>query len=239
MPPIRMSDIVHAGRVLLRQFQRDIRLILTAIVAGLPFLVGAFFIDWASGETVSIEILLRDPLQSANLPFYMGFVSNVGILGWAAGASFCGLAWGVLRRTRNHPMVPFFALGGLLLAALGLDDFFIIHEEVVPVMLFPEDGWLHISEKGVFAFYGVFALVFLIRCRRVILNETPFGLLAAGMGFLAASLVVDVLGISSIVHDRGNRLLVEDGAKLLGILCWAGYFATTALRHLAPKDDRE
>jgi len=95
-----------------------------------------------------------------------------------------------------------------LTALLGLDDLAQLHEEVYPRLFLPE--------KVVFLLYGLAALAWLLRFRAILMARVRVPLLLA-MGFFGISILADVLPfiVSSLQH------LLEDGAKLLGILNWA------------------
>ena len=148
------------------------------------------------------------------VPFYVGLVSNVGILLWAATAGVCLFCAAATRTSsQNSPGErAFFLLGGLLTTLLLLDDLFMLHQDVF-------EGVFGIPEKLTYAGYGVAAAAYMVAFRRKIFSSPCLPLVAA-MGLFAASIVIDLVA--------PHRELFEDGAKLLGIGCWAGYFASMA-----------
>jgi hypothetical protein len=177
-------------------------------------------------ETELLKIQ-RDPdlqlhdLANLAIPLYAGVVSNLGILLWTAAAAVSAFVWLVLRRTPAPPLPPAFFLGSALVSTLLLlDDFFLIHERWVPIML-------GIEEKLVFAGYGLVVLYYLARWRHTILR-TEFLLLAAAFAGFALSLAVDA--IPDVVSYSVPQIhFFEDGAKFAGVAAWAGYHVRTAL----------
>ena len=49
------------------------------------------------------------------------------------------------------------------------------------------------------------------------------------LGFLTFSLGFDAALSSFVELPRQFRVLIEDGAKLIGIVCWCGYFLSVFL----------
>lgn len=173
------------------------------------------------GQTqISIMELMRDPSATMEVPFYTGLVSNLGILLWSATAAICLFSSLAMRRSANHPeKTSFFLVIGLLTLALTLDDLFLLHERVFP-------DYLNISEKLVYIAYGLTSLVCWLKFKQLIL-KTDFFLLLFAVGFFGFSIVVDRL-----LPFSESAILIEDGAKLLGIVSWLTYFTRTCLQAL-------
>ncbi len=168
--------------------------------------------------------LARDPLAGAGAS-YTGLLSNVGVLLWSGAATACLFSGAVLGRgTGDAALRRFLLCSGLLTCMLLADDLFLLHEELLP-------GWTGVPEKAVLAGYGALTLFWLVRFRGVALRTEP-ALLALALGCFAVSVLADA-------RDREN-LLLEDGAKLLGIATWLVYFAragASALRRGLPARD--
>ena len=98
---------------------------------------------------------------------------------------------------------------------LVLDDLLLLHEAAA---FAPWAGAL------VAAAYGLAFLRFVVRFRDVILRDLDVGLLLLAVGSLGVSLVTDVL-----VAPTQSSVLVEDGAKLLGLVAWSAFVLRTAL----------
>ncbi len=167
----------------------------------------------------------RDPAASTGAHPLLGVVSNVGVLCWCAAAAACLLGAEVLRRQGSRsPVRPFLLSAGLLSGILLVDDLFMVHDWFVVYEL-------HMDEKLLFAAYGLLLATFLTRFRDVIL-ASDFLLLGLALGFFAISLGVDALAPDTLRMQH----VYEDGAKLLGIVSWLGYFARITLQALAPGD---
>lgn len=220
---------------------RTVAPVLAAIYVPVLGVLAGMFLFWLiTGQDTAV--LTRDPLaivetellkiqQIPNLqlydlaqlhiPLYAGAVSNLGILLWAAAAWVCGFAWLVLRRASAPVLPPAFLLCGSLLSwLLLLDDFFLIHERWVPVML-------GIEEKFVFAVYGMFILLYLGYWGSTLLR-TEFLLLAVAFAGFFLSLAVDAIP-DVVSYSIPQIHFFEDGAKFAGIAGWAGYHVRTAL----------
>ncbi len=191
--------------------------------APLLVLVAAVVLSQVLG--VPIGDFTRDPTTVAKLMPYVGSVSMVGVLLWTAAATACGIGWGVLRRRPDgHRMAGFFLHFGVVTAALGLDDLFLLHETA---------EHFGFNEKLLLLVYGGLLGAGLVRFREQIL-KTDFLLLIIGVGFLGLSVSVDVVQDQLDAILGTWRILVEDGFKLLGIAGWFGYFLRCALGAISP-----
>ena len=103
----------------------------------------------------------------------------------------------------------------VLTLVLVLDDLLLLHEAAA---FAPWAGAL------VAAAYGLAFLRFVVRFRDVILRDLDVGLLLLAVGSLGVSLVTDLL-----VAPTQSSVLVEDGAKLLGLVAWSAFGLRTAL----------
>lgn len=169
---------------------------------------------------------MRDPTAFSDAHPLTGMASNAGILHWCATATVCLFSWLVLHRREPRPTVSkFFLFWGLLTTSLALDDLFLLHEAIIP-------DCIGVGEKPIFVVYAAATVVGGIAFRRYIL-KTDYLLLFAALGFFALSLCVD-----AIQHDlepiMGHwRSFLEDGAKLLGVAAWFGYFLRCGLAEVA------
>lgn len=116
----------------------------------------------------------------------------------------------------------FFLYFGFASAFLLLDDFFLIHEQA---------SSFGFSEKYFFLIYGLIIMGGLFIFRREIL-ASDYLLLVIALGFLGASIGVDVIQsrIEGLIGEW--RILFEDGFKFLGIVGWMGYFAHCSFAEL-------
>ena len=161
---------------------------------------------------VPVGVLMRDVFAVAGQPVYIGLISNLGILLWAAAATIWAVCWFVLRgnaETRRAARFCFWSFWFSLF--LLLDDALMFHDELLPVFFGAREGVVIVG-------MGVIALAYGLRFGWQIITETAFvpELLAAG--FLASSLLYD-----KIIPFSEMQTLVEDGLKLAGIVFWLSY----------------
>ncbi|HEV2124364.1 MAG TPA: hypothetical protein VGW38_16540, partial [Chloroflexota bacterium] len=127
----------------------------TAAVLGVSFVL-------ALSYDVPISALLRDPaVTTSESGFYVGSLSNLGALLWASAAVCLTFAYMVLRTVAgDRKMKNFLLASAVLTAMLSLDDFFLLHEEVYPLIGIPE--------KVVYGIYLIVGVVYLARFRKTI-----------------------------------------------------------------------
>lgn len=168
--------------------------------------------------------LLEDGTTVANVPWYVGAVSQAGLVGWALAASVALFAASVLAVVDDdRHFVRFFLAGGLLTAWLMIDDMFRLHEDVLA-------DAMNVDEQVTQALYAAILALWIVTQRHVILRTRPYVFVAAFFWF-AVSLLLDLSGETS-----GSLWLVfEDGSKLLGILTWAAFFWLTARDRLVTR----
>ncbi len=173
-----------------------------------------------------IAELLRDPLAVAELSkdcchVHYGAVSNGGVLIWFSSAAILLFSALVLTSKKGWDQVTrFLTIAGLLTAWLTLDDFFLIHEDVLPK--------LGVPEPVTYAAYASFGLAYLALSYRQILQHR-YVMLGLAMGFLGMS-----AGIDFLFHSASDlRLFIEDGAKLLGITAWFSFHVEAAYREVS------
>jgi hypothetical protein len=191
---------------------RSLKSVVMALAAAAIFLIAGVAIHARQG--VVLGDLTRDPVITAGVPVYTGFLSQLGIFGWAAAATAAGLAAAVLRRRGDSREVAgflgWFAFLSLLLA---VDDVFMLHEAVLP--------WIGIPQIVVLAAYACLAVGLMLRYRMRIL-ESEFSLLAVASVLFGVSVLLDVTHLPGIGFD--TSVFIEDGCKFTGIVCWAAYF---------------
>ncbi|WP_250442535.1 hypothetical protein [Actinotalea sp. C106] len=186
-------------RALLRAAPYLAVLVLSAGLIGATLAIGAR-LDLTTSQ------LMRDPATSFMASPFIGFLSQIGIFIWSGTASIAlfAAAAGVGAATRR--LRAMLAATGLLTAALALDDLFLLHEAVLPMIGVPE--------LVTYGAYGVAAVVIALTFWREALACRPGLLLVAGL-FLGGSVALDLLDPSGI-----DPYLWEDGAKLVGLVAW-------------------
>lgn len=199
-------------KLFLAQIIKIYPIVLMIYLPTLFVLLTVGIVSWRTN--IPLMDFTRDPLSILDAPFYIGFLSNLGILCWAAGATICFFSAGIVGQIKHKSQAFYFLLfGGIITTILLFDDFFLLHEKV-----FPE--YLKTSESQVFLIYILMILAYLIGFRTKIIT-TDFILLGISLLAFIMSATTDEIFVE---HFRG-KFLVEDGCKLLGILSWAAYFA--------------
>jgi hypothetical protein len=159
-------------------------------------------------------------LEQFKIPVYIGFVTKVGVLLWCIAATACFLIAHILARVpqrKANLQMMFFSQAGLISTLLLLDDFFMIHEKVMPV-------YFGISEKVLFSGYMLMVLAYLRRWLSKIL-ATDYLILLLSFSFFGLSIAIDLIPNHKITF-------IEDAAKFLGIVGWCAYFVRTGIKEL-------
>lgn len=191
---------------------------LLALVPATLLIAGAAFQPW-----IDPADLFRDPLAVAELKgtacckVYDGAISSLGIIGWMSSAAVCLFVATFFASLRDRPQgsVLFFLYAGLFTAFLGFDDLFLVHENVLPAFGVPEP-----------VTYGAYAAIgvgYLATSWRLILANR-FVLFGGAIALLATSVVIDWF----LHSDNVWRLIMEDGAKFVGISMWLAFHVDAA-----------
>ncbi len=154
-------------------------------------------------------------LARLNLPFYIGTVSNLGVLLWCGTAAIALFAAAFGTRPGNPYPRGMFVWVALISAVFLFDDLFLLHERALPV-------YFGLSEKWLFAVYALTIAGFLLRYWRAIL-KSDYLLLGLAFGLFAMS-----LGIDLIPNAIPQPHFFEDGAKFAGIAAWTAYHVRNA-----------
>ena len=192
------------------------KILIILVISG--FLVGLVILlnTW---KGIPISHMTRDITAAASIPPYTGFFSQIGFVLWIVTATLCIFsAYISPKRQGNRMFIRFLYFFGLLSLLLCFDDMFLLHETVIPY-------FFDISENVTFAFYGVFVISLLLKFYSIIL-KTDYILLAMAFIFFGLSIAVDTINIRI---PGLNSLILEDGAKMFGIVSWLTYFYSNAL----------
>jgi hypothetical protein len=189
-----------------------------AALAGAAFGLGLLAVVAVGADRTgrSVSFFTRDPLAELHAPLYTGVVSTVGALVWWSGG-VVALAAALALGSRRPAFAPLLALAALTLA-LAFDDLFLVHEEVLPDIV-------GIPEKAVYAAYALAGAAFVVVFRPFLAKPPRLPALAAAVLLLGLSIFFDVVA--------PGRHLLEDGAKLLGIVAWTIFAAGVSLDELA------
>jgi len=155
-----------------------------------------------------VSFLTREPVDALDADAYIGTLSNLGALVWAAAVTAALIGWLV---TRRAPLL----FGGLLSLLLLADDFYRLHETYYPQVGIPQ--------KVANAAYFTLALAYLVVFRRYLRRHGGW-LLVVALGLLGASAALD-----AAFRDQDA---IEDSVKLLGIVTWATWFVVVSYEEL-------
>lgn len=169
------------------------------------------------------SVLTQDASGQADLPFFAGYVSNVGAMFWCVAASVCLYSYLLIRGRDNAGWSGFFLAAGALSALLGADDLLLLHEEIFRRVF-------GLREEITFGAYVVMVLAFLVRYLGKV-RELPYLLLMIALGFFVCSLAAD-LEITRVGPPYHH--LVEDGAKFMGVANWCAFFVYAAWSRVSP-----
>lgn len=160
----------------------------------------------------------RDPAVILDADPLLGLVSHAGVLVWAATAAIVLFTALVLRARAaavDARRWRFLLWAGILSGWLLLDDLFLFHEWLFPVVL-------GVRTRFLFAAYIALTGLFLFRFAAVI-RQTAYPLLGVALAGFALSVGLDVL--PDAWFRRNDWLyFIEDTAKLFGIVGWFAYF---------------
>lgn len=185
----------------------------------LLFLTGIFLIS-VFYPKLGYANLYRDPLAIFEANWLTGIVSNVGILVWSVGAMACLFCYFALsRKGYSHVAVRFSLWSGLLTSLLLLDDFFMLHEQVLPA--------LGIPEKVVYLSYILLFFLYLRRFWGFITHQKSLELILALL-FFATSIFFDIVPMPW----KAVAAILEDSFKFLGIVSWSVFFFQVNVKNL-------
>ncbi|WP_372768123.1 hypothetical protein [Pseudoalteromonas sp.] len=192
------------------------------IIIGLITVLLMGFVVLAKSYTgIPLSQFVRDPNSIANAPFYNGFYSQLGLFLWFASAAlgfFLASALSTVQAKVN--LKTFFIASGCISLMLGLDDAFLLHEDVFPSLGLPE--------AIVMMLYGLSILIYLA-CYFKFIFTTRFLILGCAFFFFALS-----VGYDMILPAQYHSYAIEDSAKMAGILAWFYYFYTLGLSYIKP-----
>lgn len=161
-----------------------------------------FLLGLTLQRDIPLHDLVADTASIANVPTYIGLVSNLGIILWGAAITVCVFAMSLL--SRQSSWVSFFAGSAGLTLLLMLDDQFMIHDRVLPQN--------DIAEFIYVGFYGLVCLAYTAAFWRFF-KQTDYVLLLIAVALLGFSVAVDVAGshIQDIYYAlRGDKSAGED-----------------------------
>lgn len=221
---VKKQVIMHVKSLWLYQV-KPLLLVLTHIY--IPALLALLALALGSRLAgISISYFTRDPSAIMGAPFYIGLLSNLGILLWCSAAVICLFSFIIFRGVVKHAeFSSFFLFSSVLTAILLFDDLFLIHESVFP-------QYLNIPEKLFYVSYVIALIAYLARFRKTIL-KTEFLLLLLALNFFGLSIITDLFQQTFHLLRPGLANLIEDFSKFLGILSWCTYFVRVCTKQVS------
>ena len=194
-----------------------------AVCAGVAILIAAAMVVVFEIGGFSADEVLTDVAATAELPWWYGAGTAVGVFMWAAMSACCLLTGWTLLGLGEPAGGRYLLVTGVLLAGLCFDDVLQLHEAA-----FLKTG---LSQPAIYAVYGLIALAWAWRYRARLLASDRL-LLAASVAALSVSVLLDV-GDSGVAEEEYFKLL----GISLGLVYWAAECRRTLLGHVP--DGRE
>lgn len=192
-----------------------------------PFLI--FLLVCVLQQAVPAQILTRDIFITTQAPVYTGLISNIGILNWCISCVICVFTWFLIKPNNSHEkkVKAFIAWSGLICFSMMVDDFFMLHETVIPT-------YIGIPEKLIVLAELAWVIFHLFYFKKIILKATPFKILGLSLLWFVISLSVDILPLNVTYTGYQSNLIfiLEDGSKLMGIVTWCFYFCTVCYQQI-------
>jgi len=179
---------------------------------GLGALAAVFYIAFVwlgvrSGHAP--ETLMRDPAATFGYwPFY-GMLSHLGVFLMIATSAVCVFTAISVNESRS-----LLVLIGLFSGYFAMDDFFMLHESILP--------WYGVPEAAALGALALAALAIFIVFRVDFLTYRAVALWLAAM-FLAMSVMSDLF-----VEYSVTQVLIEDGFKFIGLALWTIHWTLIA-----------
>jgi hypothetical protein len=175
---------------------------------------------YAIGKTRNIQFvtMTRDPAAIYG-DYFVGILSNLGIMLWAAAAVVCFLGAAILTKTSQDQ--HFLIASGVLTTLLALDDAFLFHQVIFPDLF-------HVHKWQIFGIYLLFFVLYFIGFKRLIISKTDYPIILAAFLLFGLSIIID-----DVLHNFPTQILqplFEDGAKFVGISLWLAYFFISVIK---------
>lgn len=164
------------------------------------------------------RLLMLDPMVAAEesgecCRTYYGLISTLGVFVWISTAAICAFAaWVLYSIKADRKDWEFALIAALFTGWLGLDDAFLVHENILPK--------LGVSQNLVIASYVVVGMLY---GYRVLTSRLKPDLILFGTSALCLGASV---GLDVALHSTDSMVVAaEDGFKFVGIWCWFGFHA--------------
>jgi hypothetical protein len=165
------------------------------------------------------KVLFADPAEITGANPFTGGISTFSDMVWFAAGAVCLFGATLV----PGPRAWFLLSAGALSVLLALDDFFLLHEMVLP-------RYAGIGERYVKAFYLMAAGIYAVAFYRLLRGLWWQALVLAGACF-TLSMALDTVAIGELLPVLPDGIMfyvVEDGLKSLGILLWTAFHLEVA-----------
>ncbi|HEC09413.1 MAG TPA: hypothetical protein ENI86_07585 [Acidimicrobiales bacterium] len=168
-------------------------------------------------RSVPAAELFLDPSALAGAHWYAGLLSNLGILAWTT--AVVSALWGgwVAGRTGRPGAARFLLDGALVTVLMLVDDLLRLHSGVLPSLF-------GVSKAVAMLMVVAPTVAWAVHFGSEVLR-TRWLVLISSLSALAFSVVADRF----INRGTATGILLEDGAKLLGVVAFALYFVLTSM----------
>jgi hypothetical protein len=173
---------------------------------------------------ISFTDLSRDAAATLDGPWYTGALSNSAVAVLLVGAGIAIFAAGLLPALESKSRKGLLVGLALVVIVVAADDLFMLHEAVFPL--------IGISSVMSFAVYGVALIAVLWIWRRVIVESTDWVFLALAALAMGLSVAIDVVLEERLFTLPVSGELIEDPAKILGMVFMSYYLIATSRQAL-------
>jgi len=212
-----MPQITSSFSLLKIKYQ-IVRIWITLVISIFISLGGAGFTVLVSTLTNNpIWKLAKDPSEVIGFPPYIGMLSNWSVILWVVAATICLFSAVLLKQQKaSNSTFLFIAVSGGLSLLLGIDDLYLLHDQLFPKLF-------DIQEKYFYYLYLFTFLVYMIYFVRQIIKSEYLLLGIALLFFLMSRRAFITLPFLDQYMTTGDML------KYFGIVFWLAFFYRTAL----------
>lgn len=183
------------------------RIAISVILMACLLIVATAVQPWIDPRWLYLDTQTVGELAGDCCHIYDGAISTLGIMIWAATAAISLFAACVGSLLGQKDLTKTALQGAAVSALLALDDAYLFHE-----IVFPKLG---VPQIVIIATYTAIMAAYLVRNIRLFRTRSIW-ILGVSLAAFAAS-----VGIDQIAHSiEPVWVVLEDGAKLIGIICW-------------------
>jgi hypothetical protein len=159
-----------------------------------------------------VAAVARDGLP---LPFYTGWISNAGFVGWFASAAALLVCAHVCVLQGRRRAAAYTGGAGVFALLLGADDLFMLH-----------DGAVGTGEEAILLLWLLLGVTWAISFRHELRHDPNLPLVVLAAAMFGHSVIADLA-------TSGVLVVHEDATKLAGIIVWTTWAWVTAARTIA------